>query len=242
VTNVVALETIADIYTKKFTVSGNAILSSENQLAVATSNMALTLEDVERSNKMRLDEIKAEQDAIAQRSEGQRTILDQVTEIYRLTAEAFGGSYPAYTEIFKHSGKDQMVQSLIIANLSQLHAQLRNYTDPVPIPFGMSLNYTENGQTINANTFSAEKLIAKLDEPSLNDAKRQMLAAILASKSPSELINPTIKAFREKRSLFTLAVLFGRFNKLANFENTGLQDSEKIISSLEKWKLEQAKK
>jgi hypothetical protein len=106
----------------------------------------------------------------------------------------------------------------------------------------MSLNYTENGQTINANTFSAEKLIAKLDEPSLNDAKRQMLAAILASKSPSELINPTIKAFREKRSLFTLAVLFGRFNKLANFENTGLQDSEKIISSLEKWKLEQAKK
>jgi hypothetical protein len=85
-----------------------------------------------------------------------------------------------------------------------------------------------------------QRLIAQLEAPVLPDNQRQILAAILASKNPSELIDPAIEAFRENRSLFTLATLYGRMGHEVQFKGMDLSEKEKIISLLTEWKNKQS--
>jgi hypothetical protein len=97
------------------------------------------LDEIQRSSNARLDLIKADQGKVAELSQKQRRLLNRTAEIYKLTADASDGSYPAYLEIVSRWSSDLELRSLIEMNLRLLYGQLRNYATPAPVPLAKHL-------------------------------------------------------------------------------------------------------
>jgi hypothetical protein len=212
--------------------------ATKMQVDAAGAAMSAALTKTESEQRTRLAQIQSEQIDVATHIDTLKRTLEDTSEVYRIGSLAINGSYPNYVRLLGIASDKQIapiIRSTADLNVAQINRLLRNYIKPFP-PFLATVTYAEGEKKIDANSLDAKGLIARMEDPGLTDASREILAAYLQKRPALEIIEQAIDAFQSNKNLYSLVTLFGRVTQESGNGRLVFGDTDAIVAAFKAWK------